>query len=56
MLYVKENAIRELVKEHKLKCSKNFLDTLDKMVYNKIVDACITFNGHKKILDGMMLR
>ena len=50
--YIKAKGIRKLAKENGKRCSACFLATLDRYVYEKVLNCCRQFNGHKVTLDG----
>ena len=55
MNYIKSSNVRKLVKEQGKRCGADFLDALDRLVYDKIISACGVFNGHHKTLSGGLL-
>lgn len=52
--YIRASGIRKLVKEHNKRCGADFLDVLDRSVYEKVLSCCRAFNGHRKTLDGSL--
>ena len=55
MNYVKSSNVRKLVREQGKRCGADFLDALDRLVYDRIIGACGVFNGHHKTLSGALL-
>jgi len=55
MEYIRPATIKRVIKERGFRCGKDFLEALDRAVYWKVVDACETFNGHKKTLNAELV-
>lgn len=53
--YIRTSGIRKLVKEQDKRCGADFLNALDKHVYELVCRCCKTFNGHRKTLDSTLL-
>ena len=54
--YIRASGIRALVKEHKKQCGADFLNEIDKFVYEKIMAAIKQFNGHCVRLDSAVAK
>lgn len=44
---IRASGIRKLAKQYKKQCCADFMLALDKFVYDKVVNACLRFNGHR---------
>ena len=56
LTYIKSKAVRRLVKENKKQATREFLEILDRRVYNIVVSACQTWNGNHTRLTGDLIR
>ncbi len=54
--YIRTNSVRKLVKSLGKQAGKDFLSELDHMVDKLTRRAADQFNGHKKRLDGLILK
>jgi hypothetical protein len=52
LYYIKAKNIRDCVKGHNKRVSKEFLEALDRYVHSKILQAVKEHNGGKKTLDS----
>ena len=50
--YIKPASIKKLVKSHGKRTSKEFLESLDRLVERKVNQAIAEHNGGKKTLDS----
>lgn len=49
--YIRAVGVRKLAKDNSKRCSADFLDELNILVYETVCRAVKLFNGHKKTLD-----
>lgn len=54
--YIRSSGIRALVKENNKRCGADFLNELDKFVYEKVLSCCQQFNGHRVTLDSTVAK
>jgi len=54
--YICASNIRKLVKDNKKRCSANFLDEVNRIVYDKVIKACQTNNGKGKTLNSFIAK
>ncbi len=52
MKYLNVSNIKKLAKEQNKRVGKDFLNSLDVFIYEKILKACRVHNGGKKTLDS----
>lgn len=48
--------IRKIIKDHKKRYGADFLEEVNRFVYEKVLSGCSVFNGHKKTLDASVAR
>lgn len=53
--YIKVLNIRKFAHERGRKVSKEFIQTLDRLIADKIADTCKIHNGGRKTLKGYLL-
>ena len=54
--YIKGKAVKQLIKENKKQATKDFLECLDRKVYQAVINACNQWNGHHTRLTGDLLK
>jgi hypothetical protein len=54
--YVRSSGVRALVKDQNKRCGADFLNVIDKFVYEKVLACCRQFNGHRVTLDGTVAK
>ena len=54
--YIRASGVRKLVKEKDKRCGAEFLDELDRFVYNTVCRCLSVWNGNRKTLDRIVLQ
>ena len=54
--YVRASGVRKLVKENGKRCGVDFLNVLDRFVYDTVISCCKQFNGHRKTLTSVLVK
>ena len=54
--YIRASGIRALVKDNNKRCGADFLNEIDKFVYEKVLAAVKIFNGHRATLDSTVAK
>ena len=54
--YIRASGVRKLVKEKGKRCGAEFLDELDRFVFNTVCRCLSVWNGSKKTLDRTVLQ
>lgn len=54
--YIRASGVRKLAKENGKRCSADFLDELNRFVYETVCRCIEQFNGHRKTLDRTVLK
>jgi len=54
--YIRASGVRKLVKENDKRCSADFLDEMNILVYETVCRCIKQFNGHRKTLDRTVVK
>jgi len=53
--YIRVSEVRRKAREHGHRAGREFLDALDRHVFDLVVKSCAVHNGGKKTLDALVL-
>ena len=54
--YIRASGVRNLAKENGKRCSTDFLDELNILIYETVCRCIKQFNGHRKTLDRTIVQ